>query len=175
MLHACSYTICLVFCYTSWHFYAFSGTNLLTRCHSASSLFSAVFVFQKSYTGNILGIGWNKNRTSQYLPSFQKTEEEMERGHGPASPPGVTAQPLAVPPYGEGTLVHFWRCPFTYKDPRREKPKDPINFPKTHRDSPPSSTRDREGQEPLPGTLPEREITTGGLLHAMLASGVMSE
>jgi hypothetical protein len=45
MLHACLYTICFVFCYTSWHFYAFSGTNLLTRCHSVSSLFSAVFVF----------------------------------------------------------------------------------------------------------------------------------
>jgi hypothetical protein len=57
MLHACFYTICLVFRYTSWHFYAFSGTNLLTRCHSASSLFSAIFVFQKCYTGNILGIG----------------------------------------------------------------------------------------------------------------------
>jgi hypothetical protein len=41
-------------------FYAISGTNLLTRCHSASSLFSAVFVFQKCYTGNILGIGRNK-------------------------------------------------------------------------------------------------------------------
>jgi hypothetical protein len=61
MLHACFYTICLVFRYTLWHFYAFSGTNLLTRCHSASSLFSVVFVFQKSYTGNILRIGRNKN------------------------------------------------------------------------------------------------------------------
>jgi hypothetical protein len=47
----------LCFVYTSWHFYAFSGANLLTRCHSASSLFSAIFVFQKSYAGNILGIG----------------------------------------------------------------------------------------------------------------------
>jgi hypothetical protein len=45
MLHVCFYTIYLVFRYTSWHFYAFSGTNLLTRCHSASSLFSAIFVF----------------------------------------------------------------------------------------------------------------------------------
>jgi hypothetical protein len=45
MLHACLYTICFVFCYTSWRFYAFSGTNLLTRCHSAGSLFSAIFVF----------------------------------------------------------------------------------------------------------------------------------
>jgi hypothetical protein len=43
--------------YTLWYFYAFSETNLLTRCHSASSLFSAVFVFQKSYTVNILRIG----------------------------------------------------------------------------------------------------------------------
>jgi hypothetical protein len=64
MLHACFYTIFFIFCYTSWHFYAFSGTNLLTRCHSANSLFSAVFVFQKSYTGNILEIGRNKSRTS---------------------------------------------------------------------------------------------------------------
>jgi hypothetical protein len=46
MLHACFYTICLLFRYTSWHFYAFSETNLLTSCHSASSLFSAIFVFQ---------------------------------------------------------------------------------------------------------------------------------
>jgi hypothetical protein len=43
MLHACIYTICLVFRYTSWHFYAFSRTNLLTRCHSASSLFFCYF------------------------------------------------------------------------------------------------------------------------------------
>jgi hypothetical protein len=57
MLHACLYTICIVFRYTLWHFYAIFGTNLLTRCHSASLLFSAIFVFQKSYTGNILGIG----------------------------------------------------------------------------------------------------------------------
>jgi hypothetical protein len=49
--------------------------------------------------------------------------------------------------------------------PRWEKPKDLINFLETHRDPPSSSTRDREGPEALPGTLPERGITTGGLLH----------
>jgi hypothetical protein len=54
----------LCFVYTSWHFYAFSGTNLLTRWHSANSLFSAVFVFHKSYTGNILRIGWKKSWSS---------------------------------------------------------------------------------------------------------------
>jgi hypothetical protein len=51
------------------------------------------------------------------------------------------------------------------KTPRQEKPKHPITFPETYRDPPPSSTRDREGPEALPGTLPERGITTGGLLH----------
>jgi len=47
MLHACFTPISICFVYTSWRFYAFSGTNLLTRCHSASSLFSAVFGFRK--------------------------------------------------------------------------------------------------------------------------------
>jgi hypothetical protein len=55
--------------------------------------------------------------------------------------------------------------PSPIKTPRREKPKDPINFPETHRDPLPSSTRDWEGPEALPGTLPERGIATGGLLH----------
>ncbi len=48
MLHACFTPIHMCFVYTSLHFYMISGTNLLTRCHSASSLFSAVFGFRKS-------------------------------------------------------------------------------------------------------------------------------
>jgi hypothetical protein len=72
MLHACFYTIFLVFYYTSWHFYVFFGTNLLTSRHSASSLFSVVFVFQKSYTGNILGIGRNQSQSPRILPKFSE-------------------------------------------------------------------------------------------------------
>jgi hypothetical protein len=56
-------------------------------------------------------------------------------------------------------------APSPIKTPRREKPKHPINFLEPHRDPPPSSTRDWEGPEALPGTLPERGIATGGLLH----------
>jgi hypothetical protein len=66
MLYACLYTICFEFCYTQCSFYAFSRTNLLTRCHRVSSLFFVIFVFQKSYTGNILGIGRNKSRNSYF-------------------------------------------------------------------------------------------------------------
>jgi hypothetical protein len=78
MLYACFYTIYLLFHYASWHFYTFSGTNLLTSRHSASSLFSAIFVFQKCYTGNILGIGRNK-----FLKSyFSRKLLEIQRGVG---------------------------------------------------------------------------------------------
>jgi hypothetical protein len=57
-------------------------------------------------------------------------------------------------------------APSPIKTPQQEKSKYPINFPETHRDPPPLSTRDQEGPEALLGTLPERGITTGGLLHS---------
>jgi hypothetical protein len=95
MLHACFYTICLVFRYTSWHFYAFFGTNLLTRDHSASasSLFSVVFVFQKSYTGNILGIGRNESQTSRYFTELP----EHQRGDGARPEGGHTTRGRGPP------------------------------------------------------------------------------
>jgi hypothetical protein len=59
------------------------------------------FCVLESYTGNILGIGRNKSRTSYFYQSFVKTEDETEGGQEPGSPQGGAAQPLAVPPYGE--------------------------------------------------------------------------
>jgi hypothetical protein len=154
-----------MFHYTSWHFYAFSGTNLLTSRHSASSLFSAVFVFQKSYTGNILGIGWNeflKSYFSWKLPEIRRGDREGPQStltlgrHSPAP-----SRPLCVrTPRSTSDAA-----PSPIKTPRQEKPKYLINFLETHRDLPPSLIRDREGPEALPGTLPERGIATGGLLH----------
>jgi hypothetical protein len=84
MLHAYFYTICLVFRYTSWRFYAISGTNLLTRCHSASSLFFVVFVFQKRYTGNILGIGRNKFQKTYFSRKLLEDRKRAGEGPGPA-------------------------------------------------------------------------------------------
>jgi hypothetical protein len=107
MLHACFYTICLVFHYTLWHFYTFSGTNLLTRCHSASSLFSTIFVFQKFYTENILGIRRNKSQTSRYFTELL----EDRRGDGAEPEGGHTIGRrdlgLARAPGGVGPLVYL--------------------------------------------------------------------
>jgi hypothetical protein len=105
MLHACFYTICLVFRYTLWHFYAISGTNLLTRCHSASFLFSAIFVFQKCYTGNILGIGQNKFQNPYF--SRKWTEDRTRVGGGVEGRHTMRGRAplLAAPRGGEAPLV----------------------------------------------------------------------
>jgi hypothetical protein len=65
-----------------------------------------------------------------------------------------------------GPLVHPLTSPFRLYILLDEKTlRAQTLFQKTYCKPPPSWTRDREGPEALPGTLPEREITTGGLLH----------
>jgi hypothetical protein len=65
-------------------------------------LFSAIFVFQKSYTGTILGIGRNKSQSS-YLPE-RKMESigETELDQEAVAPYGGVGHPLVVPPGGVG-------------------------------------------------------------------------
>jgi hypothetical protein len=83
------------------------------------------------------------------------------RPHHRVVRPAPSPRPLWVrPPWSTPDAA-----PSPIKTPRREKPKYPINFPETHHDPPPSSTRDWEGPEALPGTLLERGIAIGGLLH----------
>jgi hypothetical protein len=132
MLHACLYTICLVFCYTSWRFYAFSRTNLLTRCHSASSLFSTIFVFQKSYTGNILGIGRKKSQSSYFFPTWDRVQS---RDGG--VPEGSRTMPWCGPLPSHaglwcGPLAHLLMPPFHYLFPSTGKPKCPDQFSTKH-------------------------------------------
>jgi hypothetical protein len=102
----------LCFVYTSWRFYEFFRTNLFTRCHSASSLFSVVFVFQKSYTRNILGIGRNKSWSS---PIFLTRDGVQSRDGG--GPEGSRTIGWRGPPPGHATrwcgpLVHPLPLPF---------------------------------------------------------------
>jgi hypothetical protein len=154
-----------MFRYTLWHFYVFSGTNLLTSRHSASSLFSAVFVLQKSYTGNILRIRQNQSQSPRILPKLPENRRGVGVGPRGGNTPGWRGPGPGRAPMCETTSVHFWRCPFAYKDPRREKPKYPISFPKHIAIRRRHRPEDREGPEALPGTLPKRRIATGGLLH----------
>jgi hypothetical protein len=78
---------------------------------------------------------------------------------------GARPRPWPRRPMVRATWSTSDAAPSPIKTPRWEKPKHLINFPETHHDPPPSSTRDWEGPEALPSTLPERGIATGGLLH----------
>jgi hypothetical protein len=107
---------------------------------------------------------WTKQKPN--LPIFtEASRRPKRRQRGATGWPHHRGAPQPRPPMVRPPWSTSDAAPLPIKTPRWEKPKDPINFPETHRNPPPSSTRDQEGPEALPGTLPERGITTGGLLH----------
>jgi hypothetical protein len=112
-------------------------------------------------------LNWTKQKPN--IPIFTEASKRPKRRrrratrrpHHRAARPALGLHPLVLrPPWPTSDAA-----PSPIKTPRREKPKHPINFPETHRDPPPSLTRDREGPEALLGTLPGRGIATGGLLY----------
>jgi hypothetical protein len=129
MLHACLYNICFVFCYTLWRFYAFSRTDLLMRCHSASSLFSAIFSFRKA-TQEIFS---ELDKTKAEPPIFTEASRRPKmrrrgaRGqphHGVARPSPWPRHQVVRPP---GPPPDAALSPIN--SPRWEKPKGQIAFP----------------------------------------------
>jgi hypothetical protein len=110
---------------------------------------------------------WTKQKPNiqKFIEASREPKRRWRRARGRSHHQGAwprawPRRPMVSPTWSTSDAV-----PSPIKTPRWEKPKAPINFPETHRDPPPSSTRDREGPEALPGTLPERGIATGGLLH----------
>jgi hypothetical protein len=110
---------------------------------------------------------WTKQKLN--LPIFNEASRRPKRrqrgARGHPHHQGARPSPWLRPPMVRAPRWTSDAATSPIRTPRREKPKDPINFPETHRDPPPSSTRDREGLEALPDTLPERGIATEGLLH----------
>ena len=119
---------------------------------------------------------WTKfHGGSYFIRTHQKVQRRDEvEPRGPHTPPG-RGSPLARPgvvwaPRGPPAAA----LSSTYS-PRRENSKGLSQYPRKVPETPPPSTLAREGPEPLPGTLPERGIVTGGFYIAMPASGVMRE
>jgi hypothetical protein len=110
---------------------------------------------------------WTKQKPN--IPIFNEASRRPKRrqsgARGQPHYQGAWPSPWPHPPMVRAPWSTSDAAPLPIKIPRWEKPKHLINFPETHRDLPPSSTRDQEGPEALPGTLPERGITTGGLVH----------
>jgi hypothetical protein len=113
---------------------------------------------------------YSRNRTKQKpdILIFTKASRSLKRRrrgatgwpHHRAAWPAPGPRPLWVrPPWPTSDTA-----PLPIKTPDG-KNLNTRSIPETHRDPPPLSTRDREGPKALPGTLPERGITTGGLLY----------
>ena len=84
MFHAVIMLIATCFGCTLYYFYAFSGTNLLTRCLSASSVFPPVFGFRNIYTKNIVKIGGNLFLRTYNIVKLPESEDHLGgRPQGP--------------------------------------------------------------------------------------------
>jgi hypothetical protein len=94
MLHACFKPIALCFVYTWWHFYVFSGTNLLTRCHSASSCFLLFLCFKKVTQEIFSKLDERKAEVPIYLT---RRRSPKERRRGARGQPHHRAHPLTSP------------------------------------------------------------------------------
>ena len=95
MFHAVIMLIATCFGCTLYYFYAFSGTNLLTRFQSASSVFPAVFGFRKSYTKNIIEIRGNLFLRKYKFGKLPESEDHL--GGGPRGPHPMGVWPRVGP------------------------------------------------------------------------------
>jgi hypothetical protein len=165
MLHACFTPIALCFVYTMWRFYAFSGTNLLTRCHSASSCFLLFLYFGKGIKEIFSELDETKAKVPIYL-TRRRSPKERRRG-ARRRPHHRVAQPTSWP---RQALVWAPQSPSDIALPpinslHRKTLRAQASIHEKYCKPSPSSTLVRKGLEALPGTLPERGIITGGLLH----------
>jgi hypothetical protein len=153
-----------VFCLHFVAFYAFSGTNLLTRCHSASSCFLLFLCFRK-VTQEIFS---ELDETIAKVPIYltQRRSPEERRRSARRQPHHRVARATPWPRHqvvwAPGPPSDIALLPINSL--RRENPMAQTLFHETYCKPPPLPTRDREGPEAFPGTLREREIITGGLM-----------
>jgi hypothetical protein len=110
---------------------------------------------------------WTKQKPDVQIfnGASRRPKKRRSRARGRPHHQGARPSPGPRPPMVWASWSTSDAAPSPIKTPRREKSKHTITFLETHRDPPPSSTRDWEGLEALSGTLPERGIATGGLLY----------
>jgi hypothetical protein len=86
MLHACLYTICFVFCYTSWCFYAFSGTNLLPDATVPVPYFLLFLCFRKATQEIFSELDETKAEHPIFPEHESESKAETEGGQDLATP-----------------------------------------------------------------------------------------
>src|SRR5215218_11086870 len=165
MFHATLLMIPTCFMHIICHIYAFSGTNLLTRCRRASCCFLLFLVSEilvRKYSRN-----WTKSsprvlflHEASRRPKREGSGATRRRYHRAARPRPWPRRPRV---WGPRVAPHV-ALPPTYSL-RRETPSteshDTENLPET----PPPPIPSRGIQEIASGTLPERGIISRRTLH----------
>ena len=166
MFHATYLMILTCFRYILCHFYTFSGTNLLTRCRSASSCFLPVFAFRNPGKEIFSERDETFSKSLKILRSFQRREDPKLRSHvgsiqqaGAAQ--GGPAPPCCVAP-SRRLLPWFFRL-FIPRDAKLSIRR--TRNTRTHQKPPPSPIPSRGIQEITSGTLPERGFISRRALH----------
>jgi hypothetical protein len=120
------YTNCFMFCLHFVTFLCIFRNQPINKIPQCQFLFSAIFVFQKSYIGNILEIGQNEAQSSYFPRHDTESKSETEEGQEVGTPRGGAGPPLAMPPCVVGPLGALWHCPksievFLDKVPQRRR------------------------------------------------------
>ena len=155
MFHAVIILIVTCFGCTLYYFYVFSGTNLLTRCQSASSVFPAVFGFRNP-TRKI------SSESDEIFSSINKRSGSFRSPEGtwggaPRAPRHTRARPKVEPRRGMAWWPHQapGAHPSPISTPRHKNPKMKPHIPRKVPSRPSLSISDRGSSDVLPGTLPE--------------------
>jgi hypothetical protein len=94
-----------------WHFYAFSGTNLLTRCHSASSCYLLFLCFRKVTHEIFSELDETKAEVPIYLTRRRSPKERRRGARGQTHHRVAQATPGRATRWC-GSLVHPLTSPF---------------------------------------------------------------
>src|SRR5215213_6862738 len=165
MFHATLLMIPTCFMHIICHIYAFSGTNLLTRCRRASCCFLLFLVSEilvRKYSRN-----WTKSppkvlflHEASRRPKGIRSGATRRRHHRAARPEGGPRRPMVWAP----------RQPSDFALPptnslRRENPSTESHDTENLTETPPPRIPSRGIQEIASGTLPERGFISRRTLH----------
>ena len=174
MFHATFMTILTCFIHTLCHYYAFCGTNLLTRCRRASCcflLFLVSEILQRKYSRN-----WTKS-TPRVLFCHEASRSPKRRRSGATRwrHPRAARPPLGRAALWCGPLVPPPDLPFRLLKASVAKPPVPRatirkTFQRRRRQSHLGGFR----RSP-PAPCRRGESSPGGLYATMVAAGVMCE
>jgi hypothetical protein len=128
MLHACSYTICFVFCYTRGVFMHFSELTYLQDATVPVSYFMLFLCFRKVTHEIFLELDETKAERPIFTEASRRPKMRRRGARGQPHHQGARPSPWPCPPVVRPPGPPPDAAPSPVKSPRWEKPKGRISF-----------------------------------------------